>query len=107
MRCLMHACVRASYASNHDHVYTHPSILQRQNSTFANASFPMDAAHGFGIPQPVVWNGYMADAAGNCAEGVRMCACCPTLVYMCRNRFSLIRSLVQATYLMRGKSINP
>ncbi len=40
-------------------------------SAFANASFPMDAAHGFGVPQPVVWNGYMADATGNCQEGVR------------------------------------
>lgn len=60
----------------HTSPHTHPfNIPQRQNSTLANASFPMDAAHGFGIPQPVVWNGYMADAAGTCAEGVRMFVC--------------------------------
>ena len=45
----------------------------KTHSALANASFPMDAAHGFGIPQPVVWNGYTADAAGDCQEGVSGC----------------------------------
>lgn len=41
------------------------------NSAFANASFPMDAAHGFGVPQLVVWNGHLADSVtGDCQEGV-------------------------------------
>lgn len=37
-------------------------------STLANASFPLDAAHGFGVPHDGVWNGDMADSSGRCQD---------------------------------------